>query len=238
MSQLDALLDAIGAAPVLPGARCRGRHHLFDEAGRGEDSDTVEQRHTQALGLCHHCPARDRCETWFDSLPQTPPPGRRCRRPNQLCAGARLHRKDRRVTGFRPAEHLVHGLDGPIVLIDGAVCARLNRLLGLDKLRAQVRGQNPRLDQALLAIKLAAVAYTESSAHGTDVAPQPEPAARSTQLLNDTVSTTTASAFLGITDRAIRKAISEKRLPATKVDGRWRVTREDLFNLFEYRNGR
>ena len=34
MSQLDALLAAIGAAPVLPGARCRGRHHLFDEAPR------------------------------------------------------------------------------------------------------------------------------------------------------------------------------------------------------------
>ena len=74
---------------------------------------------------------------------------------------------------FRPAEQLVH--PGPIAVIDGQVCAILNRLLGLDKLRTEVRGQNPQLDQALLAIKLAAVASTESSAAGTDVAPQPEP---------------------------------------------------------------
>jgi hypothetical protein len=76
MSQLDALLDAIGATPALPGARCRGRHHLFDAAGSGEDPATVTARHNQALGLCEHCPARDRCETWFDGLkPSNRPPG-------------------------------------------------------------------------------------------------------------------------------------------------------------------
>jgi hypothetical protein len=63
MSQLDALLDAIGAAPVLPGAKCRGRHHL------------VAARHTQALGLCSHCPALDRCADFIDSLPKRKRPG-------------------------------------------------------------------------------------------------------------------------------------------------------------------
>ncbi len=80
MSQLDALLAAIGAAPVIPGARCRGRHHLFDEAMPGEDPDTVAARHAQALGLCSHCPALDRCADWFDSLPKR-------KRPLGVCAG-------------------------------------------------------------------------------------------------------------------------------------------------------
>jgi len=69
----------------------------------------------------------------------------------------------------RPAEHLVHGINGPVVVIEGRVCVALNKLLGLDKIRGQIRGQNPDLDQALLAIRLAAIAV-ESSSTGTDVA--------------------------------------------------------------------
>jgi hypothetical protein len=37
MSQLADLLQAVGAAPCLPGARCRGRHALFDPAAACED---------------------------------------------------------------------------------------------------------------------------------------------------------------------------------------------------------
>jgi hypothetical protein len=70
MSQLDNLLDAVGAAPCLPGARCRGRHHLFDPAAAGEFPETVAQRHAQALGLCSHCPSLDRCRSWLDGLPR------------------------------------------------------------------------------------------------------------------------------------------------------------------------
>jgi Transcription factor WhiB len=80
MSDLDQLLAAIGAAPVLPGARCRGRHHLFDAADPGEDPETVAARHSQALGLCSRCPAQKDCKTWFLSLkPSKRPPG--------ICAG-------------------------------------------------------------------------------------------------------------------------------------------------------
>lgn len=69
MSQLDAILEAVGAAPCLPGAKCRGRHHLYDPAAQGEPADVVEARHAQALSLCRYsCPALSACESWLESL--------------------------------------------------------------------------------------------------------------------------------------------------------------------------
>ncbi len=69
MTALHHLLEALAAAPSLPGARCRGRHHLFDEAAPNEAPEVVEQRHAQVLGLCSRCPAADRCRAWFNALP-------------------------------------------------------------------------------------------------------------------------------------------------------------------------
>jgi excisionase family DNA binding protein len=135
----------------------------------------------------------------------------------------------------RTAEQMVHGLDGPCAVLPGRACAALNRLLELDKVRIQIRGQDAQLDQALMAIKLAATAFAGSGT-GTFVAPQPEPMARSGQQLKDTVGTTTAATILGMTDRAIRKAINEKRLPATKDDsGHHRISRNDLANYLATR---
>ena len=68
------LLLAVGA-PALPGARCRGRAHLFDEPEPGEPAELVEQRHAQALGLCQHCPSVTACAAWFDALPPRQRPG-------------------------------------------------------------------------------------------------------------------------------------------------------------------
>ena len=130
---------------------------------------------------------------------------------------------------IRPAEHFVHGVHGPIAIFDAEVCAILDRLPDVRRLRKEARGRNPRLDQALLALRLTGLAHTETSATGSKVAPVAEPRPRSSQQLNDdTVSTTTAAALLNITDRAVRQAITEKRLPAEKYDGRWRITRQDL----------
>ncbi|MDT5012794.1 MAG: hypothetical protein QOH57_4411 [Mycobacterium sp.] len=127
-----------------------------------------------------------------------------------------------------PAEHLVVGLDGAGVLVSGSVCALLHRLLDLDRVRTQVRGQNPQLDQTLLAMRLAAIAATESSSTGTISAPQPEPVPSSKYQPGETVGTTTAAMILNMTDRAVRKAIAENRLRATQVDGRYRINRGDI----------
>jgi len=75
-----ALLGAISAAPALPGAKCRGRPHLFDPPGDREHADTVTARHRQAAALCTRCPALDRCRAWLDSLPPS-------RRPSGVIAG-------------------------------------------------------------------------------------------------------------------------------------------------------
>jgi WhiB family redox-sensing transcriptional regulator len=63
------LAATLWGAPALPGARCRGRSHLFDPAVADEKSTTVAARHAQALGLCQHCPALDACQAWVHALP-------------------------------------------------------------------------------------------------------------------------------------------------------------------------
>lgn len=77
----EALLDALSAAPVLPGAKCRGRSHLFDDAGPDESENTVQARQAQALSLCSYCPALQPCREWFDSLKPS-------KRPAGVVAGA------------------------------------------------------------------------------------------------------------------------------------------------------
>lgn len=84
MTLLADLLDALRMAPALPGARCRGRSHLFDEAQPDEAAEVVEQRHAQALGLCSGCTALASCGQWFDGLPAAD-------RPHGVVAG-RLHK--------------------------------------------------------------------------------------------------------------------------------------------------
>jgi hypothetical protein len=69
MSALDELLSSLAGAPAFPGARCRGKHHLFDPAAADERPDVVDARQAQALGLCSHCPALARCASWLDGLP-------------------------------------------------------------------------------------------------------------------------------------------------------------------------
>lgn len=67
-AQYGNLLDAIGVAPALPGARCRGRHHLFDARGPDEPPETAAARHRQAIGLCCLCPSLADCTAWVDGL--------------------------------------------------------------------------------------------------------------------------------------------------------------------------
>lgn len=120
---------------------------------------------------------------------------------------------------IRPYEHFIHG---NVVVIPAEYAYKLNRLV-LNDIRPKVRGADPQLDQVLQALGYAGLRWAES-ARGPNVVPQREPVRPSTQ----TVSTTTAATVLGITGRAVRRAITDGRLPATAVEGRWRIDRAEL----------
>jgi len=83
----DDLFAALLGAPALPGARCRGRHHLFDAPSEleRESPATTSTRHAQALQLCQHCTALPSCAEWFDNLKPS-------KRPTGVVAG-RIHPK-------------------------------------------------------------------------------------------------------------------------------------------------
>lgn len=122
----------------------------------------------------------------------------------------------------QPAAY-VHGVGSPVVVLPGRVCAWLERYAKLNEVRIQNRGVDAEVDAVLVAVRVAALAWRDA-ATGSPVAAKPEVAAD----LNQWLSTTQAADILYITDRAVRLAISEKRLPATQVNGRWRITREDV----------
>lgn len=129
-----------------------------------------------------------------------------------------------------PPEHLIIGARGPEVRISGRVAALLNRHARLDEFRRTIRGRDPELDAALVALRHAGEEWiTRSTGSGTERAEPAEPAPRS-----ETMNTTAAATQLRITERAVRKAITDGRLTATKIDGRYRITREDVAH---YREG-
>ena len=127
----------------------------------------------------------------------------------------------------RPAEHLVHGLDAPVVIVSGRVAAWLLSRAGLDQYHRAQRGDDPEVDQVLVALKLAAIAWRERNTgtdRGTQEAGTPPQATPSPQWL----TTTHAARSLGIGTRAVRKAIHTGRLPAQWAGGCWWINPEDV----------
>lgn len=80
MNPFQSLVSSLAGVPVLRGARCRGRHDLFDPQLAGEIADVAEARHVQAQSICGRCPALAACGSWLDSLPKS-------RRPAGVVAG-------------------------------------------------------------------------------------------------------------------------------------------------------
>jgi len=77
--------------PILRGARCRGRHDLFDPKGCDEPDDVAQARTEQALRICDSCPALQPCSQWFESLPLK-------NRPQGVVANRISTRKERKRT--------------------------------------------------------------------------------------------------------------------------------------------
>lgn len=72
------LLDELASAPQLPGARCHGRHELYDATiPSGEirnTSNRLEAARATALKVCNACPALPQCRAWIDGLAPTQRP--------------------------------------------------------------------------------------------------------------------------------------------------------------------
>lgn len=126
------------------------------------------------------------------------------------------------MSAARPPEHLVHGLDGAVVIISGRICSYLNHYAGLEDFRCSVRGQDPELDNALVAMSVAAMQW-RSSATGTHQATGGELPTDSEWL-----STTQVAERLWMSSRGVRKAITDGRLIAEEVAGRYRISPEAL----------
>jgi excisionase family DNA binding protein len=126
------------------------------------------------------------------------------------------------VSGAKPPEAYLHG-DGPsaIVIVPVRVAAWLASRTRLSEVRISARGTDPEVYAVLAALHRGALEW-RTSITGSKAPPQREVATPSKWM-----STTQAAGQLGITGRAVRLAIQEGRLPATQVDGRWRITRED-----------
>lgn len=116
----------------------------------------------------------------------------------------------------RPPESYVHGLDGPVVVVPARVATWLLRRAGLEAYHRDHRGLDPQVDAIIVALKVADRTWRASV--GTDLGTDtdgtgPGPAGC------PWLSTTEAARRLGITDRAVRKAIAAGRLRAQWVGG-------------------
>ena len=120
-------------------------------------------------------------------------------------------------------EAYLHG-DGAsaIVIVPARVASWLATRTRLSEVRISARGADPEVYAVLAALHRAALAW-RTSVTGSENPPHPE-----VRALSEWMSTTQAGGLLGITDRAVRLAIAEDRLPAQQVAGRWRITREDV----------
>ncbi len=116
------------------------------------------------------------------------------------------------------------------------VPARIARLLmehALEGFRVRWHGVDPELDTVLTALAIAGRRWALASTdRGTAVAAAPELSEPS----NDWLSTTRAAELLGVTDRAVRKALADKRLKGHHRGGRWWIAREELAHYRAIRN--
>lgn len=121
---------------------------------------------------------------------------------------------------FRPPSAYLHGGPVPVTVVPARVASWLERHANLSQIRIENRGNDSEVDNVLVALRASALAWRDS-ATGRKEAAEPEE-------LTPWVSTTEASDILDITDRAIRLAIQEQRLKARRINGRWRIAREDI----------
>ncbi|WP_436785782.1 helix-turn-helix domain-containing protein [Yinghuangia sp. YIM S10712] len=123
------------------------------------------------------------------------------------------------MTSTRPASAYVHG-DGAVVIVPGRVAAHLDRLLNLNRLRIEVRGQDPETDNVLVALRLAALAWRSAGGLPDRTSPDPMP---------PWITTGQAAELLAVDPRHVRRLITTGRLTARQLpSGAWLIDRETV----------
>jgi excisionase family DNA binding protein len=141
-----------------------------------------------------------------------------------------LERYDRgqrrgRVSGpdRRPAAAYIHA-NGDVIILSSQTAAWL---FDHTNLRSVDRPPDPKVEAELAALMYGRNRWLRTSSPGSNsgraVDLQPEVPAPS-----EVMTTGRAANLLRITDRAVRLACAQGRLPARQVDGRWQITRADL----------
>lgn len=133
-------------------------------------------------------------------------------------------------TTARPAEHYLHGKGaGVVVIVPARVAERLEPVLA--PFRHDHQGRDIEVDNVLIALRVAAMSWM-STYMGTSNAPDGEPEPTSKWL-----GTSSASSLLGITTRAVRKALERGTLHGEISEGEWRIRRDEIEHYRQRRNG-
>jgi excisionase family DNA binding protein len=115
-------------------------------------------------------------------------------------------------------------MDGEfLAYIPPRIAALIESRTNIRRLRVGLRGIDPEATAVLESLRECASSWRGFPGTETVMDSPRKPATRSTWL-----TTGQAAAVTGISRQAIGKAIRTGRLPATRVDGRYRVSRQDL----------
>lgn len=120
---------------------------------------------------------------------------------------------------WRPENYL----HGGIVIVPRRVAAQLDRAVGMARLAGYAHG-DPEARAVLKALAIASADWQLRRVSGRTAGKDPEAAPASAPM-----TTTQAAGALGCTDRAVRLALEQERLPGVKdAAGRWRIERADV----------
>jgi excisionase family DNA binding protein len=126
----------------------------------------------------------------------------------------------------RPIEAAIQGLSGPVSVIEGVEAAALIATFKLDVYSREHRGADRDLDRAIAKLRLCSAAHRARA--GSDCGTRRVKPADRVPPSGGQLTTRQAGELLHVTDRAVRKAITQGRLRAESFGGRWLIDAEEV----------
>ena len=110
-----------------------------------------------------------------------------------------------------------------ITIVPGDVAVILLTRGGLAEYRKNHRGEHPRVDQVLIELTEAAIRWRELTDNGQNRAPNTD-----TGSLSKHMTTKQVADLTGVSDRTIRRAITEGDLAAERIGNAYLISRDDV----------